>query len=133
LAAFYEAKGIILQLGSELEFGCVEENCDALVRFSVLDTTGKNPIKCGKCKREYTFSGELLGKLRLFEKLLRTLHESESILSTTNVVVDVHGYDVRIPFRLLLCRLNTELNLQIGGKEVHIRFRISPLNDIKDN
>jgi len=122
----------VLQLGSELEFGCVEENCDAMVRFSVLDTAGKKPIKCKKCKREYTFGDELLHKLKLFEHLVRTLHESESILSTTNVEVDVHGYSVRIPFRLLLTRLNTELNLQIGGKDVHIHFRISPLNDVKD-
>jgi hypothetical protein len=122
----------VLQLGSELEFGCVEEDCVALVRFSVLDTGGKKLIKCPKCKREYTFNAELLKKLKLFEQLLRALHQAESILSTTEVEVDVHGYSVRIPFRLLLTRLNTELNLQIAGKEVHIRFRISPLNDIKD-
>ncbi len=120
-----------MQLGSELEFHCVEENCDELVHFSVLETAGKNTIKCGKCNRVYTFGQELLQKLQLFEKLLRTLHESESILSTTNVVVDVHGKSVRIPFRLLLTRLNTELNLQIAGKEVHISFRIRPLNAVQ--
>ena len=122
-----------MQLGSELEFGCVEENCDAMVRFSVLDTGNRKPIKCPKCKRDYTFGNELLGKLKLFEKLLRTLHEAENILSTTEVEVDVHGYSVRIPFRLLLTRLNTELNLQIADKPVHIRFRISPISDIKDD
>jgi hypothetical protein len=130
---FQKAEEPVLQLGSELEFGCVEKKCDALVRFSVLGTRKKKPIKCPKCERVYTFGDELWRKLKLFEHLLRALHEAESILSTTNVEVDVHGYSVRIPFRLLLTRLNTELNLQIAGKQVHIRFRISPLNDIKDN
>jgi len=71
-----------------------------------------------------------VGKLEKFEKLCRAVNEAQEILSDTNVAINVYSHEVKIPFRLLLSRLNTQLNLDVGGREIQIRFRVSPLKDM---
>ena len=127
-----------MQLGSVLEFHCVAEGCRHAIKFSILDVTTDHRLSCSACGQRYYFNPELVGALATFDKLCRAIHESEEILSDTNVAVNVAGHEVKIPFRLLLTRLNTSLTLRItqelNGKDVErpidIQFRLQPLTDI---
>ena len=121
-----------MQIGSELEFECLGTECDARVRFSVLDVDQNHIVKCSECGMEYPFDERLVSQLRKFENLCRVLHDSKEILSDTHVAIDMQGHNVRIPFRLLLTRLNNELRLDIDGKEIMIGFRLMPLESMPE-
>jgi hypothetical protein len=112
--------------GPRLEFACVE--CEEPVTFSAF-----GPIygaSCPVCERRYSFESESLQvHLRKFEALCRQLRDSEEILSQAAVAVDVNGHEVKIPFRLLLTRLNSILTLEIEGKRTEIRFRVDATRD----
>ena len=128
-----------MQLGSVLEFHCVAEGCRQAIKFAILDVRDDNRLTCSACGKKYFFNPELVCALAKFDKLCRAIHESEEILSDTNVAVNVAGHEIKIPFRLLLTRLNTSLTLRIGqevnGKHVErpidIQFRLQPLTDIE--
>jgi len=119
-----------VQVGNNLEFRCINEGCGELVKFSVFDISKNHGLRCAACSKEYTLGEELVRKLDMFEKLCRAVNEADDILSDTNVGINVYSHEVRIPFRLLLTRLNTQLNLSIGGKDIQIRFRVSPTKDM---
>jgi hypothetical protein len=119
-----------VQVGNNLEFRCIKDGCGELVKFSVFDISKNHKIRCTACEKEYAFGQELVSKLDKFEKLCRAVNEAEDILSDTNVAINVYSHEVQIPFRLLLSRLNTQLNLNVGGKDIQIRFRVSPLKDM---
>ena len=119
-----------MQLGNNLEFRCIKDGCGALVKFSVFDISRNHSIRCPACGKEYVLGEELTVKLDKFERLCRAVNEAEDILSDTNVGINVYSHQVRIPFRLLLTRLNTQLNLTVGGKDIQIRFRVSPSKDM---
>lgn len=119
-----------VQIGNTLEFRCIKNDCGEVVKFSVFEIAKNHSIRCGACGKEYTFGENLVGKLEKFEKLCRAVNEAQEILSDTNVAINVYSHEVKIPFRLLLSRLNTQLNLDVGGKEIQIRFRVSPLKDM---
>jgi len=119
-----------VQVGNNLEFRCIKDACGELVKFSVFDISKNHSIRCAACGKEYTLGEELTAKLDKFEKLCRAVNEAEDILSDTNVGINVYSHEVRIPFRLLLTRLNTQLNLIVGGKDIQIRFRVSPSKDM---
>jgi len=120
----------VVQIGNNLEFRCIKDDCAEVVKFSVFDIGKNHSIRCNACGKEYTFGDELVSKLDKFEKLCRAVNEAQDILSDTNVAINVYSHEVKIPFRLLLTRLNTQLNLDVGGRDVQIRFRVSPLKDI---
>ncbi len=119
-----------MQVGNNLEFRCIKDGCGELVKFSVFDIAKNHSIRCAACGKEYTFGEELTRKLDKFEKLCRAVNEAKDILSDTNVGINVYSHEVRIPFRLLLTRLNTQLNLTVGGRDIQIRFRVSPSKDM---
>ena len=131
--------GLSVQLGSVLEFHCVAEGCSHAMRFSILDVKGDQRLTCAACGQKYFFNSELVSALAKFDSLCRAIHESEGILSDTNVAVNVGGHEIKIPFRLLLTRLNTSLTIRIpqevNGKTVEhpidIQFRLQPLTDIE--
>ncbi|MBN1917775.1 MAG: hypothetical protein JW889_07695 [Verrucomicrobia bacterium] len=128
-----------MQLGSVLEFHCVAEGCSHAIRFAILDVRNDHRLTCSACGQKYFFNPELVCALSKFDKLCRAIHESEDILSDTNVAVNVANHEIKIPFRLLLTRLNTSLTLRIAqelnGKQVEcpidIQFRLQPLTDIE--
>jgi len=116
-----------LQIGENLEFSCIKDGCNNTVRFSIFDISKNYTVSCSECSNEYKFTAGLLQKLAKFESLCRAITDSEDILSNTNVSIDVGGHSVKIPFRLLLTRLNTQLDLDINGKQIEIKFRLMPL------
>lgn len=121
-----------MQKGHHLEFTC--QKCQHTVKFSVLQPLQLNTLRCENCQQNYQFTDENLNRqLHKFESLCRQIQESEEILGDTSVGIDVGGHQVKVPYKILLARLNPTLNLKIGDKSLDIRFRIEPIKDVPSN
>ena len=115
-----------MQKNDSLEFECL--TCQHPVRFSIFELDGK--IGCSNCSKKYAFEDEALKRqLRKFEALCKQIVESEEILSNVAVGIDVGERQVKMPYRLLLTRLNSVLDLKMGDKVISINFRVEPLRD----
>lgn len=119
-----------MQKGHNLQFDC--QGCKKLIHFSVfeLEQTEK-PIQCPHCAKIYAFSDQtLIRQIKKFEALCRQICDSEEILSNTAVGIDVGDRHVKVPFKILLTRLSSCLDLMIGKQPVVIKFRIEPVKDM---
>lgn len=119
-----------MQKGHYLEFPCI--HCNQPVRFSVFEIDqNKHKVVCPSCKKNYIFDDETICRqLRKFEALCRQVLESEEILSNTSVGINVGEHLVKVPYKILLSRLNASLDLMIGSKAVSITFRLEPKLDL---
>lgn len=113
-----------------LQFDC--QSCRQPVQFSIFELdASEGLLKCAHCKKKYAFTDAVLRRqLKKFEALCRLLIDSEEILCNTSVGVDVGEHHVKIPYRLLLTRLNSTLDLMIGEQPLSISFRIEPVKDL---
>ncbi|MCE2983629.1 MAG: hypothetical protein LW832_08695 [Parachlamydia sp.] len=120
-----------MQKGHQLQFNC--QKCHRPILFSIFEVE-KNSLKglhCPDCGLSYDFGDEdLLRQLRKFENLCRQIQLSEEILSNTCVGIYLGDKEITIPYRLLLTRLNSTLNLMLGDKPLAITFRIEPSEDM---
>lgn len=111
-----------------LEFDC--QNCKQAVRFSLFEIEHHPDLTCGHCWKKYEFEDETLKRqLKQFEGLCRQIQASEEILGLTSIGVDVGEHQVKIPFKLLLTRLSSRLDLTIGDTQESLSFRFEPLKD----
>lgn len=112
-----------------LQFDC--QVCEQPVSFSVFELDKQDClIPCSGCSKKYLFDDATLKRqLTKFENLCRQIIESEEILSHTAVGIDVGEHQVKVPYKLLLTRLNSTLNLVIGDSGVSLSFRFEPLKD----
>lgn len=119
-----------MQKGHQLEFAC--QSCQSPVSFSVLELNKQEgEITCPDCSLVYDFSDETLQRqLQKFESLCRQIQNSEEILSNTAIGIYVGDREIKIPFKLLLTRLNSTLDLMVGNKPLKIMFRIEPTKDL---
>ena len=111
-----------------LDFKCLEENCTGVVKFNLneLELNGDMQILCPECHRPYEFDAALSGKFRLLANLVTALREAEPILGSANVAVAVPGGEVKVPYVLLLTRLNTMITLDFGEKKVDFHVLVEP-------
>jgi hypothetical protein len=118
-----------MQKGHLLQFACPA--CQGPVEFSVFELDGiECQTACKECSKKYCFDDDVLKRqLKKFVTLCSHLADSEEILSNTAVGIDVGEHHVKVPFKLLLTRFNSCLELVIGDKPVSIYFRIEPLKD----
>ncbi len=87
-------------------------------------------ISCPHCNKKYALSDpNLKRQLEKFIALCLQLKESEEILSDASIGVDVGNQQVKIPYKLLLTRFNSSLELKMGEKIITITFRIEPAKD----
>ncbi len=116
-----------MQKGQFLEFKCT--SCKTPVAFSIFDfSIEKEHITCNCCNKIYVFTDEkLVRQLKKFELLCKQIVDSEEILSNTSVGIDVGEHHIKIPYKLLLTRLNSCLELKIGSESIYIDFRFEPL------
>ena len=113
---------------TNLEFKCRE--CNSPVFFSVLDNKGlSKTITCSKCKKKYVLGTQILDQLKQFEGLCKQIQLSKSIFGQAAIAVDVGPHQVKIPFQLLLTRLSSVLELNVGGENTTIAFRVDTLKD----
>lgn len=111
-----------------LQLNCHE--CEHVIDFSIFDLDKNSEILCHSCGKKYILNDENLKRhLKKFEALCRQIIDSEEILSYTAVGIDVGDTHVKIPYKLLLTRLTSSLDLTVGGKPLSFAFRIEPLKD----
>jgi hypothetical protein len=118
-----------MQNYKHIEFNCLEEKCGKPVAFELLKVEERPLIKCSNCGKEYNLNGSFAGKMRKFDNLISAVRDAREILGDTNVAVKFKNNEIRIPYRLLLTRMNTLLTLNIGEKKVEFRFRVEPLKE----
>ena len=56
------------------------------------------------------------------------MQEAADLLGDVNVAVTTSQGEIKIPYWLMLTRLNTIITLDLGGKKVDFNFRVEPLN-----
>jgi DNA-directed RNA polymerase subunit RPC12/RpoP len=118
-----------MQKGHTLEFKCL--SCGTPVVFSIFDLDSHNTVRCHDCEKKYAFTdATLIRQIKKFEALCRQIQDSEEILGAANVGVDVGEHHVKVPYKLLLTRLSSSLNLKMAGQDVSIFFRIEPSRDL---
>ncbi len=108
------------------ELDCID--CKKSVVFSIMELD-KTPhiVTCVHCGKKYALGEETLKRqLKKFAALCQQIQDSQEILGDANVAVDVDGKTVQVPFKLLLTRLKSVLNLQIGERRLSIAFRVEP-------
>ncbi len=114
---------------ANLEFKC--RKCGFPVHFSVLENQNlSKTIKCEKCEKKYVLGAQILEQLKQFEALCRQIQESKSIFGQAAIAIDVGPHQVKIPFQLLLTRLSSVLELNVGGEKTSIGFRVNTLNGL---
>jgi len=116
--------------GHSLNFIC--QSCESPVSFSLFELTReKGEVRCPQCSLIYDFSDETLSRqLGKFEDLCKQIQLSEEILSNTAVGITVGEKEVKIPYKILLTRLNSKLELNLNGHPLTIMFRFEPLKDL---
>ncbi len=112
------------QKGHTLALPCTK--CHHHLPFSIFELDKSNGLlTCPHCKQTFLFNDpKLLQQLRKFEALCLHIKDAEEILGNTNVGVDVGPHHVKIPYKLLMTRFNSTLNLQLGQEQVTISFRL---------
>jgi hypothetical protein len=120
-----------MQKGHSLHFKCL--SCDTPIHFSIFDLENpksKQPVilPCSECHKKYSFSDpQLIRQLQQFEALCMQIHDSQEILGNASIGIDVGEHHVKVPFKLLLTRLSSCLDLNIDGKPLTIAFKIEPI------
>jgi len=119
-----------MQKGHLLQFDC--QNCQQPVHFSLFDIEADHDaIVCSHCQKKYVLNDQTLRRqLAKFQALCCQIAESEEILGDTTIAVKVGEQEVRLPYKLLLTRLTSHLNLKVGAEQRSIVFRMEPLRDM---
>ncbi|MDD3886944.1 MAG: hypothetical protein PHI35_08725 [Victivallaceae bacterium] len=112
---------------AQIDFPCLEDGCDGIVKFNLSDVSSRNfQAVCPKCHKTYQLDGALRDKLGRMLELILAIRNSEDILGDSNVSVNVAGGEVKIPYALLLTRLNTLITLSVGDRKVDFHLWIEP-------
>jgi len=107
------------------ELSCI--SCKNNVCFTFKDLSELGVISCSECGKKYGFGEENLRRqLKKFATLCLNIQESEEILGNSGVALTVGADEVVIPFKILLTRLKSTLDLNLDGQRCHVCFRIEP-------
>ncbi|MBO4649319.1 MAG: hypothetical protein J5806_14315 [Lentisphaeria bacterium] len=111
--------------GAVLDFVCPD--CGGVVKFNLMELEQADfQAMCPKCHRPYEFDDELKGKFRKLQNLIYAVREAEPILGDCNVAVAVPAGEVKVPYALLLTRMNTMITLNLGDRKVDFHLWIEP-------
>lgn len=112
---------------AQLDFPCLSGDCDGVVGFDLVSVTDPDfQAVCPVCHRAYALDEVLRDKLTRMMKLVSAIRECEDILGDSVVSVNVAGGEVRVPYALLLTRLNTMITLETGGQKVDFHLWVEP-------
>ncbi len=116
----------------DMEFECV--SCSRPVSFSITDMKGQQErglieLLCGGCGKKFVFDAKLSDQLQRFHALILAVQNAKDIIGNIHVGIEVGDRSVKIPYRLLLTRMNPTVRLDIGGQETHFKFRVEPLDE----
>lgn len=114
---------------AQIDFKCIQDGCDNVVKFDLKDITKANfQAVCEKCHATYDFDKDLRDKLKRLLNMIVAVRQAEDILGDVNVCVTVAGGEVKIPYALLLTRLNTMITLEMAGKKVDFHLWVEPVS-----
>ena len=114
---------------AKLDFNCLTDDCGGVVSFDMASVADPEfQAVCPVCHRAYVLDDVLRGKLLRMMKLIAAIRECEDILGDSVVSVNVAGGEVRVPYALLLTRLNTLITLEIAGRKIDFHLWIEPSN-----
>ncbi len=112
---------------AEVDFECIGNNCEETIKFSLIDAIETNfQAVCPRCHKAYQFDDNLRDKLDRLCKMILAIRKAEDILGDCNVAITVPGKTVKVPYALLLTRLNTMITLNFSGEKVDFHFRVEP-------
>ena len=113
---------------AQIDFHCLEDDCSGFVKFNLAEVCDSDfQAVCPKCHRAYELDSDLQDKLGRMLKLVAAIRDAEDILGDSSVAVTVAGAkEVKIPYALLLTRLNTLITLNFGDKKVDFHLWIEP-------
>ena len=112
---------------AQVDFKCLQDTCNGIIRFNLIDVAEKNfQTICPDCHKAYELDADLRDKLNKLRKLILVVREAEPILGDCTVSVTVPGGTVKIPYPLLLTRLNTMISLKLGEKKVDFHLWVEP-------
>ena len=111
--------------GAVLDFICPD--CGGVVKFNLMELEQADfQVMCPQCHRPYQFDDQLKDKFGKLENLIRAVREAEPILGDCNVAVAVPAGEVKVPYALLLTRMNTMITLNLGDRKVDFHLWIEP-------
>lgn len=117
-------------LRAMVDFVCLDNECTNVVIFNVMELReSKGCVSCAACHREYRFQADFLDKLERLRHLILAVINAEDILGNVNVAVTTAAGEIKVPYRLLLTRLNSIVTLDVGEQKVDFNFRIEPLQN----
>ena len=112
---------------AQLDFRCLADDCEGVVKFNLADIAETEfQVVCPVCHRAYELDETLRGKLERMLDLIVAIRNSEDILGDSVVSVNVAGGSVRVPYALLLTRLNTLISLEVAGKKTDFHLWVEP-------
>ena len=112
---------------ARLDFCCQSQDCSGVVKFDLADVTDPDfQAVCPECHRAYALDETMRSKLQRMLELVIAIRNSEDILGDSVVSVNVAGGEVRIPYALLLSRLNTIITLEINGTKTDFHLGVEP-------
>ena len=98
-----------------------------MVKFNLADIAGRDfQAVCPKCHRPYALDAALKDKLGRMLELIVAIRHAEDILGDSYVACNVAGGEVKIPYALLLTRLNTLITLEVGDRKVDFHLWVEP-------
>ena len=113
----------------KIEFKCINAACATPIDFSLTEIESNGTLICPHCRKAYSFHPDFVDKMKRFYKLVEAVQDARDILGNANVAINVKGNEIKIPYRLLLTRMNTLITLKMDDGELTFRFRVEPLND----
>ncbi len=112
---------------AQLDFKCLSDGCDGVVKFDLNQVADPDfQAVCPICHRAYALDDTLRDKLIRMMKLISSIRDCEDILGDSAVAVKVAGGEVKVPYALLLTRLNTMISLEFGGKKTDFHLWVEP-------
>lgn len=110
-------------------FKCPELNCTGDVTLTLLGQNSDMQTQCPSCHRSFIFDDAFANKLHVLQRLIIAIRNAEDILSSTHVAVTTPNGEVKVPYKLLLSRLNTHISLDVQGKKIDFCFWIEPTTE----
>lgn len=113
---------------AQIDFHCLDDACSGVVKFNLAEISDRDfQAVCPKCHRAYELDEALRDKLMRMLNLVAAIRNAEDILGDSSVAVTVAGAkEVKIPYALLLTRLNTLITLNFGDRKVDFHLWIEP-------
>lgn len=116
------------KLAAYLDFDCIADDCGETIKFNLMALKENDGlVTCDCCHRPYKFDNKFLTKLEKLRALVMAVRDAEDIIDDCKVAVATPGHEVKLPYRLLLTRLNTLISLKVSDKVVDFNFRVEPL------